>query len=255
MRNRPLVSIIIPYHKKKLYFKSTLKSILSQSYQNFEIILIYDDINLNELNFIRKEMKKVIKKKLILNKKILGPGLSRNKGILKAKGKYIAFCDADDIWKKNKLKFQLDFMEKNKLDFSHSSYDIIDSKNIKIGQFRIKSKVNFKNLMKSCDIGLSTVVMKKKLIQANSKFCNLRTKEDYFLWLQIIKKTKYIFGIKKFLVSWRQNKGSLSDSFYQKISDAFRLFYFYEKYNVFISCVFVLRLSFYALIKKIKIYN
>ena len=161
MINRSLVSIIIPYHKKKLFFKSTLKSILSQSYQNFEIILIYDDINLNELNFIKKEMKKVNKKKIILNKKILGPGLSRNKGILRAKGKYIAFCDADDIWKKNKLKFQLDFMEKNKLDFSHSSYDIIDPKNIKIGEFKIKSKMSYKNLMKSCDIGLSTVVMKK----------------------------------------------------------------------------------------------
>ena len=111
MRN-PIVSIIIPYHKKKFFFMETIQSLINQSFKNFEIIIVYDDTNLDELNFVKKIKKKYLKIKLIINKNILGPGLSRNKGIFLSKGKYIAFCDADDLWNKNKLKFQLEYMKK-----------------------------------------------------------------------------------------------------------------------------------------------
>ena len=100
MKNYPLVSVIIPYHKKKFYFEKTINSILNQKYKNFEIILIYDDNNLEELDFLKKIKKNFKNIKLIINKKNIGAGLSRNKGILLSRGTYIAFCDADDIWKK-----------------------------------------------------------------------------------------------------------------------------------------------------------
>ena len=255
MSKNPLISIIIPYHKKKKYFCKTIQSIVSQSFKNFEIILIYDDTNLNELNLVRKVLLKVQRKKIIINKNILGPGISRNIGILKSNGKYLAFCDADDIWSKNKLSSQINFMKKKKINFCHSSYNIINSKNKKIGYFNIKKKVSYKDLLKSCDIGLSTVMIDKKIVNKKKNFCALKTKEDYFLWLQIIKKLKFIYGQNEYLVSWRYNRGSLSDSFSQKLIDSFRLYHIYEKYNIFVSFFYVIRLSFYALKKKIKIYN
>ena len=159
------------------------------------------------------------------------------------------------MWHKNKLKFQIDCMKKNKIDFCHSSYNIIDFKNKKIGKFDIKQKVLHNDLLKSCNIGLSTVMISKKLINNKIKFCKLKTKEDYFLWLQIIKKIKSLYGLKQYLVSWRYNKGSLSDSTWQKLIDAFRLYHHYEKYNVFISFFYVIRLSFNAFKKKLIIYN
>ncbi len=255
MSINPKISIIIPYHRKKNFFFKTVNSILKQTYQNFEIILVYDDQNLKELLYLKKSFKKIKNFKIIVNKKILGPGLSRNKGIKFSSGKYIAFCDADDIWNRNKLKTQIQFMIKNKLNFSHSSYYIINRRDEKIGKFKIKRKLIFEDLIKSCDIGLSTVMLKKNLINNKIKFCNLKTKEDYYLWLKIIKKNRSIYGLKKYLVSWRFLEGSLSNSLKQKIMDAFKLYYYYEKYNVFISIFYVLRLSLYALKKKIKIYN
>ena len=164
MKNYPLVSVIIPYHKKKFYFEKTINSILNQSYKKFEIILIYDDSDLNELDFLKKIKKKFRKIKLIINKKNLGPGLSRNKGISLSKGTYIAFCDADDIWKKNKLNLQIKFMKKNNLNFSHTNYFVIDKSEKKIGRFKAKSKIEYQDLLKSCDIGLSTVIIKKNLL-------------------------------------------------------------------------------------------
>ena len=255
MSTNPLISIIIPYHRKKKYFSKTIKSIISQTLSNFEIILIYDDTNLNELKFVKKTMYEVPNKKIIINKSILGPGISRNIGISKSKGRYLAFCDADDIWAKNKLQIQTNFMKKKKISFSHSSYNIINFNDKKIGSFSIKEKLSYQDLIKSCDIGLSTVMIIKNLINKKNKFCDLKTKEDYFLWLQIIKKIKLIYGLNKNLVSWRYNKGSLSDSFFQKVIDSFKLYYVYEKYNIFISLFYVIRLSLYALVKKIKIYK
>ncbi len=255
MPKKPLVSIIIPYHKKKKFFKFTIDSIKKQSFQNFEVILIYDDIDLSELSFVKKKLSKIKNKKILLNKQILGPGFSRNKGISKSRGTYITFCDADDIWNKNKLRYQLEFMTENELTFSHTSYDIIDYKNKKIGMFKVKTKITYEDLIKSCDIGLSTVMLKKSLISKKNSFCKLKTKEDYFLWLNIIKNLKVIYGLNKSLSSWRFVEGSLSNSLYQKLIDAFRLYNSYEKYNFLISLFFVIRLSLYALVKKVKIYK
>ena len=253
MKNKNLVSVIIPYFKKKKFFKKTIRSIISQTYKNYEIILVYDDNDLDDLSFIENLLKKVKNKKIIINKRNLGPGFSRNKGFLKSNGSYIAFCDADDIWNKNKLTKQIKYMKKYNLDFSHTSYFVIDKNSKKIGSLKIKERLNYNNLIKSCDIGLSTVVAKKKVFIKN-KFTSLKTKEDYLLWLKLLKKRNYIFGIKKYLSSWRFLDNSLSSSLMQKLSDSFKLYNKYEKYNILLSFFFVLRLSYFALIKKMQIY-
>jgi teichuronic acid biosynthesis glycosyltransferase TuaG len=251
----PYVSIIIGYHKKKIFFKKTIQSILKQTYQNFEIIVIYDDQDLSELNFVKNILKKKLKSKIIINKKNIGAGFSRNKGIHEARGKYVAFCDADDLWHKDKLKIQIHFMEEKKINFSHTSYKVINNKEKILGKFNILNRLDYKTLLKSCDIATSSVMIKKNFINNKYFFSRSVTKEDYFLWLKIIKKEKYLYGIDNCLLMWRSTKNSLSDSIFQKLTDAFKLYNTHEKYNSIFSLYYVIRLSFYALIKKLKIYR
>jgi teichuronic acid biosynthesis glycosyltransferase TuaG len=112
------VSIIMPYYKKLSFFEEAYYSALNQNYSNIEIIIIYDDHDLTELSFVKKIINNKKKYNLIINKKNYGVGFSRNIGINRSKGFYIAFLDCDDIWKKNKLRNQVNIMNKMKLDFS-----------------------------------------------------------------------------------------------------------------------------------------
>jgi len=254
MLKKDFISIIIPYHKKKIFFKETIQSINKQSYKNFEVIIIYDDSDKSELNHVKKIMNNFkFEKKLLINDRILGAGLSRNKGIKVSKGEYIAFCDADDLWNKNKLKIQLDFMKKENLLFSHSNYFIINNTSKKIGSFKVPKIISYNQLIKSCDIGLSSVMISKSLMKKNS-FSNLKTKEDYLLWIKLIRHLKNFKSINKNLVYWRYLKNSLSSSSIQKIIDAFRLYRNYLNFSFLFSIFCMLRLSFYALIKKIIMY-
>ena len=108
-----LVSVIIPYYKKRNFVKESVVSVINQSYDNLEILVIYDDTNLNDLEFLQEISKLDKRIKIINNNKRLGAGLSRNKGIEQSNGKYIAFIDADDTWVSDKLKEQISFMKKN----------------------------------------------------------------------------------------------------------------------------------------------
>ena len=105
-----LVSVIIPYYKKRKFISETLDSAINQSYKSLEIIIIYDDVNKTDIEFLRKIAKKDNRIKIIENREKMGAGISRNIGISKSKGKYIAFLDADDIWQLDKLKKQINFM-------------------------------------------------------------------------------------------------------------------------------------------------
>lgn len=155
-----LVSVIMPYYKKKAFVERSINSVLRQTYKNHELIIIYDDSNLEDLFFLRKITREK-KCKILLNKQNLGAGLSRNKGISAARGKYLAFIDADDTWYIKKLEKQIAFMRKKNLDVTHTSYKILNKKGEFLG-FRKAKDLVYKNLLKSCDIGLSTVILKKK---------------------------------------------------------------------------------------------
>ncbi len=235
-----LISVIIPYYKKKNYIYSTLKSALNQSHKKIEVIIIYDDQDLSDFDYLKQIIKADKRVKIIINKKNQGVSISRNKGIKASKGKFITFLDADDIWNKNKLKFQLNFMRKNKCLISHTDYKIINSKNKILGYMGVKKRLSYNDLIFSCDIGLSTVMISKKL-KSKALFPNMITKEDYILWLKLSKRFN-IYGIQKNLGSWRKSDPSLS-YFWQKIKDAFTLYSKYEKFNLFKSLFFVLLLS------------
>tara|TARA_B100000886_G_scaffold339959_1_gene307144 strand:- start:488 stop:1234 length:747 start_codon:yes stop_codon:yes gene_type:complete len=246
-----LVSVIIPYYKKRNFIKETISSVTNQSYNYLEIIIIYDDTNLNDLEFLQKISKLDTRIKIINNNKRLGAGLSRNKGIEQSNGKYIAFIDADDTWVPDKLKEQISFMKRNNYKISHTSYLIIDEKKKITGQRKARNLLSFNEVLKSCDIGLSTVIIEKKIIKkTNAKFPQLVTKEDFVFWLTLLKENYKFYAYEANLTNWTDSKNSLSSSMVQKLLDGFRVYNYYMNFNIIKSLYYLICLSLNYLKKK-----
>jgi len=249
---RPTITVIIPNYNNILYFPKAYKSVKNQTKAPHEIIIICDETNIKAFQFIKNITKGDKRTIVIQNKKNRGVSYSRNLGIKKAKGDYIAFLDSDDVWDKRKLEFQLRLMRKNKSQISHTSYKVISEEGIILGKFKVKKNMKYSDLLKSCDIGTSTVMVKKSLIK-NMKFPNLNNQEDYCLWLKISKKHNFL-GIKKILSSWRRRKNSLSGNNLLKLKNAFLVYNRYMKQTKFSSFVSLLRLVSNNIKKKIEIY-
>ena len=243
-----LVSIIIPYYKKKDDINTTINSILNQNFNNYEIIIVYDDENKEDLKLIQEIKQKDERIKLIINEKNLGAGESRNRGIKIARGKFIAFIDADDIWKPLKLSKQIGFMIKNNFSITHTSYNIINDEKKIIGLRQAKNLI-FSNLLKSCDIGLSTVILEKKILNDN-KFAKLNTKEDYVLWLNLSKDGHEFKALNESLTDWRLSKNSLSASTLRKLIDGYKVYRIYLRQSIVKSVISLLVLSFNFLKKQ-----
>ena len=245
-----LVSVIIPYFRKKDTILESINSILKQTYKNFEIIIVYDDENKSDLNYI-KEFKNIDNRiSVIQNKENKGAGESRNIGIVNSKGKFIAFLDADDTWHSDKLNKQIEFMKLRNCDISHTSYSIINKSHKVLGIRKARDFFELKDLLKSCDIGTSTVILKKYLINDHVQFASLRTKEDFVLWLKLLKHNTKIYGLNETLTFWTKSNSSLSSSTIRKVVDGFRVYHKYMNFTYIKSIYYLLCLSINFLKKK-----
>lgn len=205
MMNRDLVSIITPTYNSEKFLIETIKCVLNQTYSNWEW-LITDDASKDKTVEILKKYSAVDNRiKVFLLKNNMGSGFARNNSIKKSKGKYIAFIDSDDLWEDNKLEIQINFMNKNNISFSHTSYGYINENGNKIKKtFNVsKLPVGYEDLLKRTEISCLTAIYDSSKI---GKFymSNHRRKQDYALWLKILKHGYYSFPIPSELAYYRQ---------------------------------------------------
>ena len=246
-----LISVIIPFYNEENYFDECINSVLNQTYQNIEIIIVNDGSDQIYIDKLEKIKFKYPEKIRVFNKKNEGVSSARNLGIEKSKGEYIAFLDADDKWLPFKLEHQIKTIKDKNLDFIHGSYFLINENENFVGSF-IAKNLNYDQLINSCDIGLSTVLVKSKLIKKHL-FKNISTKEDYVCWLNIVKDIDKLFGDQRFVMVYRKKKNSLSSNFLTKFINAFKVYNTYQNLNILMSiyCTFYLSISW--LIKTYKI--
>ena len=204
-----LVSVIVPVHNAEAFLKDTVDSILKQTYENLEIMLV-DDASKDSSREMIKEYEVLDErvKPLILEDNV-GVADARNKGIEAAKGQYIAFLDSDDIWLPTKLEEQISFMEKNNFGFTCTGYEFIDEGGTKIGKHvEVEPSVNYKDLLKQNTIGCLSVVIDREKIP-NIHMPKIHH-EDYVTWLSILKQGHSAYGLNKVLALYRRRATSLS---------------------------------------------
>ena len=142
-------------------------------------------------------------------------------------------------------------MSKNKLRISHTSYNIINSENEILGTNIAAENLTYNDLINSCDIGLSTVMVDSDVFKV-AMFKDLKTKEDYALWLELSRKGEVFSALDKTLTLWRRSSNSLSSSFIDKFINGFKVYNKFEKKNLLMSFFLVINLGLNYLKKRIK---
>ena len=208
-----LVSIITPMYNGATFVGQTIESVLKQTYEKWEMIIV-DDFSPDDGSGIR-EVKRYTDNRIFLieNKVNSGSSGARNTALRVAKGQYIAFLDADDLWHPSFLEKQLNFMKDKNASIVFSSYRRIEeltSEEI-LSPFIVPDKVNYSSLLRTCPIFPSTAIYdltKVKKIFFNEEMGSLR--DDYVYWLSMLKKVDYAYGNKEVLVDYRIRKTSVT---------------------------------------------
>lgn len=208
-----LVSIITPMYNAERFISETITSVLNQTYKNWELLLIDDNSDDKTIDIATAFIAKNINIKLLKNETNQGAAVSRNKGIEAARGDYMAFLDADDIWKPEKLEKQLAFMQTNSCDVSYSSYELINEKGEALNK-KVKAlpQLSYNKLLKSNYVGnLTGMYNVKKLGKITMP--NLRKRQDWLLWLGATKKSgKSALGLQESLAFYRVHKNGMSSN-------------------------------------------
>lgn len=210
---KKLVSIITPSYNSASHIKETIDSVIAQTYQNWEMIIVDDYSMDNSVRIIENIQKKDHRIILLKNEENIGSGPSRNKAIDKAQGEIIAFLDSDDLWCPEKLSLHLKFMEEKQSAFSHTSYGFINENGVKIkSTYRVsKNPVGYSNLLKRTEISCLTAMYDVRKV-GKMYMPDLRRKQDYALWLDILKKGFYSDPLDKELAYYRQRQGSATNN-------------------------------------------
>ena len=230
--NEIKVDIILPNYNSDYFLYEAIDSILNQTFKNWRLIIVDDNSDLNNKTLLKK-FSNHSKIKVIWLKKNKGPGFCRNIAIRYSKSDYIAFIDSDDIWYKDKLLDQINFMLENNFEFTYTNYltfktkDRVSKKHNEMDTIIAPRKFNFGTFIKNTSIGTSTMILKNSLI-GNIKFTNTKICEDYYFKCKILKKIEYAHCLPKTLTKYRIRPDSLQSS---KLKNFYWIWHINKHYN------------------------
>ena len=223
-----LVSVIIPLYNSGHLIKNTINSVLSQTYENIEILVV-DDCSTDDSYKIVEEMSKEDSRiKLFQNPENSGAAVSRNRGLSESSGRYIAYIDADDLWDKEKLEKQIKFLNDNKIGFSCCSYRVINEEGIDQNKKIIMPKATtYKKLLKNTILLTVGIIVDTSIVNKDLLVMPLvRRGQDTATWAQVLKAGFICYGQSDVLASYRKVKHSLSSN---KLKAVKRTWYWYRK--------------------------
>ena len=246
-----LVSIITPSYNSAKFIKYCIDSVLSQTYDNWEMIIVDDYSRDNSRELISKFAKEDDRIKPIFLDENVGAAEARNVAIKKSKGKYIAFLDSDDIWKLDKLDKQIAFMKKNDFAFTFTSYQpISEDRKENFSVIKAPEKMTYHSYLKNTIIGCLTVIIDKEKT-GDIQMPNIRSSHDMALWLLIMKRGFPAYGLDENLAYYRIVSTSNTSKKWKAANEVWDVYRKVEKLNILYSGICFFAYAFNALKKRI----
>ena len=235
----PLVSIVTPSYNAEKYIAETINSVLNQTYQNWEMLIVDDISTDGTLDVIKRYTDKDDRIKSFVLEEKGGASLARNKAIREAKGKYIAFLDADDVWKVDKLEKQVAFMEENGYDFTYHDYELIDENSERLGVMRkAPKKISYVRALLGCSVGCLSAMYNAETV-GKVQINRLDKRNDDALWFKILEKCRVSYLLDENLALYRVGNSSLSSgSKIKLLKYHYKLYREAQEYSVPVSLFF-----------------
>ncbi len=229
-----LVSIVVPVYNSEKFLKETIKTVTEQTYKNWELILVNDCSTDNSKSTIEKYAKEDNRIKVINLKENSGAAIARNTGIEQAKGKYLAFLDADDLWNKEKLEKQIKFMEANEYEFTFTNYEFTDENGNKTGKIvNVPNELTYKQALKNTTIFTSTVIFNvERLGKELISMPNVRRGQDTATWWKVLKTDVIAHGMNESLSLYRRSNNTLSANKIKALKRTWNLYRNVEKLSL-----------------------
>ena len=244
-----LVSIITPIFNSEIFINDTFESIKSQTYTNWEWIIVDDFSSDRTCEIVEGFMHLDNRIKLYRNNTNVGAAVSRNKAIEKANGKFIAFLDSDDLWCDTKLEIQISFMLENEISLSYSAYRIITESGIDCNKIiDPPNELDYLTLLKENQIGCLTAIYDQQIL-GKCYMPLIRKRQDYGLWLSVLKKVPVAYKAPGVLAVYRVRNDSVSSSKIDLLKFNYKLFREIEKFSI-VKSVYYLTWNVYRKILK-----
>ena len=230
----PTVSIITPTFNSERYVEQTIASVLDQSFDDWEMVIV-DDCSTDGTYTILEQFAARDQRIRVFRQEVnQGAGPARTRAAQEAKGRFVAYLDADDIWYPNKLETQVKFMKANGYGFTCASYEVIDNAGVPLNKYvHMLPEVDYigfltNNLLQTVGIMVDTTIVDPELLNMPS----MKRRQDAATWLQILRAGHTNYGVPTVLAQYRRADDSLSSSRIKAAKAVWRLYRDVEKLPV-----------------------
>ena len=246
-----LVSIIMPSFNSARFIAESIESVLSQTYAQWELLITDDCSKDNSLEIINSYVAIDDRIKIFALNNNVGAASARNISLDKAKGRYIAFLDSDDIWEPHKLETQLSFMKTNGYEFTFSAYSIMANDGKLTGKIvSVPPKITYEQYLKNTIIGCLTVIIDRRQT-SDFRMPLIKSSHDMALWLLIMKRGFRAYALNEVLATYRLVSTSNTANKWKAVKDVWKVYRDIEGLSFFKSTICFCCYIVNAIIKRI----
>lgn len=251
MKNEPLISIVMPAYNCEEFILGSIKSVLSQTYSSWELLVCDDASTDNTLRIIKTVAENEPRIKVLTNIENKGPAVSRNRALEYANGDFVAFLDSDDLWCRNFLHSQYRFLKNLNVRAVFSSYSRVNEQGERVlSDFIAPDRVSYTDVLKSNSIGCLTVLVERSLI--GSTRMSEDGIEDINFWLDLLKKGVFFYGNKEVLANYTIRQGSRSRTKLKLIKPQWVTYRKCQELPIYLSFYYILNWAVRGFLKNLK---
>ena len=251
--NKPLVSVIIPAYNSAAHIHETLGSVLSQTMDDFEVLVVDDASSDGTTSIVSEISDRDSRIRLMVQPKNAGVAMARNRALSVSRGRYIAYLDSDDLWMPGKLERQIDFLSVVGVGACFTSYETVEEDGSHRNYVHVPSRIGYRQFLKNTVTCSHTLLFDTEIVEKSLLVMpDIRRGQDFATWLQVMKAGHDLFGLDEVLAKYRKSPGSLSSNPVKSVRRTWNIYRNVEHLSTLYSAYCQFWQLFHAVMKRVR---